>query len=252
MMRLGRLPHSPAAVSAAPSLAAHRFAAVEPRPILDRRYIDYQPLMCGNQTKPVCTIAGLVNGMLAAEAVNNRASLPIDQGTVDPFYASIAGCAATDAAIEATDGLVVLDVLKRQLGGFNCGLGTPSVGLFGTLPNRIAIANAMDVLGFAYVGVDLHEADMEAAAAGKPWTDATSDPGALVGGHLIVPFDYLGLADDDMGRAATWGALQPLSWAWLAARMREAYGLAYRFLGTAGALDAGGDTQEAALARWAA
>ena len=100
MMRLGRLPHSPAAVSAAPSLAAHRFAAVEPRPILDRRYIDYQPLMCGNQTKPVCTIAGLVNGMLAAEAVNNRASLPIDQGTVDPFYASIAGCAPTSEAVQ--------------------------------------------------------------------------------------------------------------------------------------------------------
>jgi hypothetical protein len=34
--------------------------------------------------------------------------------------------------------------------------------------------------------------------------------------------------------------------------MQEAYGIAYRFLGTAGALDAAEDTQEAALARWAA
>jgi hypothetical protein len=250
-MLLGRLPHDPAALAAAPSLAGQSFANAAPKPVLDRSGIAYQPREFSNRTLPVCTVAGLANGMLAVSALSNWQVL-IQDAMIPPFYASVVGCANTEAAIMATSGANVLDVLKAQLGGFDVGLQDPTVGLFGTLlpTNRAAIANAMDVLGFAYVGVNLYERDMDVAGAGQAWSDGASDPGGLIGGHLIILWDYLGLADDAMGRAATWGTLQPFTWGWLRARIQEAHGLAWRFLGTAGKLDANGDAQQAAIAAW--
>lgn len=239
------------ALDAAPTLAGHRFAAAEPPRTLDRRGINYQPILGHNDTLPVCTVVGLCNAMLAAEALNAGAGLPIDQEKIAPFYASVAGCADTPAAIIATDGVNSLDVLNAQLRGFDCGLQTPSVGLFGVLPRtRPMLANAIDKLGSAYVGIDLYERDMDAYEGGHDWFDWQSDPGRLVSGHLIPTWDYLGLGDDDTGRAATWGVLQVFTMGWLFNRMRSMAGLAYRFLGTAGALDAGGDALAAELDAW--
>ena len=250
-MRLGRLPHSPAAVSAAPSLAGHRFAATLPPAKVDRRAIPFAPGMYQNDSLPDCTAAGLANaaGMVAAL---NGYQLTVDPTLVPPFYAACVGCAPTEAAMAATDGAVVLDVLRRQATqGFGVG-PQELVGLFGTLPSREAIASAVASLGHAYLGVTLHQADMDAFEAQGTWD--TGNDGPVVGGHCVVIWDYEGLGDGDTVRVATWGALQSATWRWVQTRLDEAYALVWRQLAGADGSDigVGVDALEAELTRWAA
>jgi hypothetical protein len=77
------------------------------------------------------------------------------------------------------------------------------------------------------------------------------DDGKLVGGHLIVAWDYTGLTDDAALRIATWGKFQPATWRWLQARLSEAQALIWRQLGATTGEDLGVsvETLEAELAR---
>ena len=237
-MRLGRLPADPAALARAPTLAAHRFAAMPPPPRLDRSHIAFQPGLYGNDHLPDCTAAGLANAAGMVAAINGF-ELAIDADKVPLFYAACVGVPATDAAMEATDGAMLLDVLTRQVqSGFDVGLPVPMVGLHGTLPlQRSVLASAMARLGHTYLGVTLLERDMDQAAV---W-DVSADDGAVVGGHCVVAWDYGGLGDGDTVRLATWGGWQPATWQWLAARLDEAHGLVWRQLATPGGVDIGVD-----------
>ncbi len=230
-MRLGRLPHDPVALARLPSLMSHPFALREPKPALDRRAVAFVPRMFGNDTLPVCTVAGLANAMLAVSALAGW-ELEVDDARVPPFFASVVGCQPTQAAIAATPGANVVDVLRRQMAGFAIGQPEPYAALFGTIApdSRIGLANGIDEFGIGYWGIDLYERDMEAFAARDPWDDDGRDPGNLVGGHVVGAWDYDGLADDDHGRCASWGHLQPFTWRWAAARLREAHGLYWRQL----------------------
>lgn len=251
-MRLGRLPHDPAALARAPSLAGHRFAAMPPPPILDRSAIAFAPGLYRNNDLPDCTAAGLANAAGMVAALNGYA-LAIDPDKVPVFYAGCAGCEPSDAAMATTDGAVVLDVLVRQArSGFDVGPQTLA-GLHGTLPlSRTVIASALGRLGHAYLGVTLRERDMEQA----PVWDVLDgrDDGAVVGGHLIVAWDYAGIGDASTVRVATWGTWQPATWAWIAARMDEAHALVWRQLGNAAGsdLDVNADLLEAELKEMAA
>ena len=80
----------------------------------------------------------------------------------------------------------------------------------------------MALLGIGYWGVDLYERDMD-TPCDEPWDDDGASPGALVGGHCLVAWDYAGLGDTDTGRLATWGRLQSFTWRWARSRLREAY-----------------------------
>ena len=234
-MRLGRLPHNPLAVALAPQLAAHRFGAFAPPPKLDRSHIDYQPGLFRNDVLPDCSAAGIVNAASAASALNGSA-LAIDPATVPPFYALCAGCEATDAAMEASDGAVLIEVLQRQLrDGFPVGTQTPLVARFAVVrPDRIALANAMVRFGSVYAGVTLHQAEMEWPAV---WDLGDS---AVVGGHCVVFFDYTGLGDADTVRVATWGMLQDVTWRFIEERTDEAYVLLFgRELARADGIDLG-------------
>lgn len=55
--------------------------------------------------------------------------------------------------------------------------------------------------------------------------EAGRDDGTMVGGHLIVAWDYDGLTDDATVRVATWGKFQPATWRWLETRLNEAHAL---------------------------
>ena len=86
-MRLGRLPHDPAALASAPSFAAHHFAAVKPPALLDRSHIEFAPGLYRNDDLPDCSAAGLANaaGMVAAL---NGYGLAVNPDKVPLFYAS--------------------------------------------------------------------------------------------------------------------------------------------------------------------
>lgn len=256
-MRFGRLPHDVAAVAAAPSIVSHTFAVMSPPPTLLRTGITLQPQMRQNDSLPTCTVAGLINGALAISALNTGAVLSIADGVEIPFYAAVDGCAPTVEAIAATDGLNVLDVMRQQgVRGFDVGQDTPLTADFAMIPvnDRAALANGLALLGFGYWGVDIHERDMQ-TPPDQPWDDDGTDPGPLVGGHLIVGWSYTGLGDTDIGTVATWGRFQPFTWRWLQARLREAYGLLWRQLQRPDGTDWNGidaDRLQAENLRWAA
>lgn len=224
-MRLGRLPHDPAAVAAAPSLATHHYAVMAPPDRLDRSLVAFAPQLRNNDTLPICTSAGLLNGALGVEALNTDSELAIAVGVELPFYAGCVGCAPTATAVAATDGAVLLDVLRRQgTLGFDIGAVAPISADFAAISvtDRAGLANSMALLGIGYWGVDLYERDMD-TPWDEPWDDDGSPPGALVGGHCLVAWDYTGLGDTDTGRMATWGRFQPFTWRWAQARLCEAY-----------------------------
>jgi hypothetical protein len=225
--RLGRLPHQPEAIAAAPALRYGTEAP--PPPTLDRSGIAYQPILADNTTLPTCSVAGLLNGALAVNALAGAGGLSIAPGSWLAFYAALAGCADTRDAIAATDGLVLLDVLRRQgVSGFDIGEVAPLTGDFGTVGlDRVSLARCMAGLGFVYLGVDLFPVDMD-TPAGQPWDWHGGDPlSQSVGGHCVCLWDYTGLGDSDFVRIATWGSLQRATWAWIENRAREAHGILY-------------------------
>lgn len=230
MMRLGRLPHDPAAIAAAP---AHRFGVSIPPAVLDRSAVPFTSELYDNDTLPDCTAVGLANAARAVAALNGF-GLVVESDLVPPFYAGCVGCAATHPAMAATDGAVILDVLTRQAAlGFDVGPQS-LVGLHGTVAlNRPALALSIAQLGVGYWGVTLHERDMEVYGQ-APWdVQPGRDDGAAVGGHCVIVFDYTGLGDQDTVRLGTWGMWQPATWAWVAARLDEAHGLVWRQLARA-------------------
>lgn len=222
---LGRRAHDPVAVAAAPRL--HYASELPPPPVLDRSAINYQPNMYGNNSCPDCTVAGLLNAALAVEAISTNGALAIDPNCWIPFYANLAGCAPTVAAIEKTDGLVMLDVLRQQgNAGFDIGAVAPLSGDFGVVGlDRVSLARVMNVLGFAYVGIELNQADVDAPPnqAWQPW----ANPGADVGGHCLCLWSYSGLGDTDTVTMATWGELIQCTWARWDQIAREAYAILF-------------------------
>ena len=227
--RLGRLPHDPDALAAAPHILSPRYAAMLPPTTLDLSGLDYRPRMFGNDMLPDCSAAGLANGMIAQGALFG-VEPAIQDGLVPAFYADCVGVPPTFEDMAATEGAVLLDVLQRQArGGFDVGQPAPLFGFAGTVPtDRVSIAHCMAAFGGCYVGVDLYERDLEGAEILDD--DGVQPPGAFQGGHCMWLWDYLRLDDRATGRAATWGVLQPFTWRWLAARIREAHGIWWRQL----------------------
>jgi hypothetical protein len=92
----------------------------------------------------------------------------------------------------------------------------------------------MATLGGVGLGVMLHEADEEDWAAGRSIDAAPgADRGAVVGGHAIFGWDYLGLDDGATFRAVWWGRLVSTSWRWLRQAIDEAHAARWPQLGAA-------------------
>ncbi len=243
-MRLGRRAHNAAALAAAPQLGTHRFAAMPPPPALDRAAVPFQPRLFDNDTLPDCTAAALANAALAVSALNGFEAAIAD-AAVPAFYAACIGMpGATAAQLAATEGAIALDVLGRQLDrGFEVGQAAPLAGLYGALALApSALATALAHLGPGYWGVTLTAQDMDSAGSTAPWDDdASRDPGPVAGGHMLMAWDYAGLAETDTVRLATWGRFKLATWRWVRRRLDEAYGLVWRQLSTVGGTDLGVD-----------
>ena len=233
--RFGRLPHDQARVDAAPK---RTFSAVVPPPTLVRSAWDYQPNMCHNDIVGDCTYAGLAN-LASGVASLNGYGLVVDEDKVLAQFAAQKGIDPSDqAALEAADGLQLVDVLNwMQMRGFSPAWQLLA-GQWGAIGlDRPSLAIAMARLGPVYLGVTLLERDVEVFSSGGFWdVQDGRDDGTVVSGHCVVAWDYTGLADDgDAGtvRLATWGAWQPATWAWVAARLDEAHGVTFPSLARA-------------------
>lgn len=216
--RLGRLPHDAAALAQA---SAHRFGAVPPPAALDRSAVPFTPLLGQNDLYTNCTVVSIEN-MIEAQSALRGFTTYIDPVKALAFFAD---CAGNPPDLTTVDGLVYLDVMNRVASvGFDTGhdvlMGIP--GTVGT--DRTSIASAMATLGGVGLGVMLREADEEDWAAGRS-IDAKpdADRGAVVGGHALFGWDYLGLGDDEPLRAVWWGKLVNTSWRWLQQAIDEAH-----------------------------
>ena len=222
-MKLGRKPCDLVALSRHPQ---HRFGAVSPHSSLDRRSVDFVPELYMNNVIPNCTAVALANVARATAALQGY-QLVVDPATVPAFYAACVGVADTEAAMAVTDGAVALDVLARQArDGFDIG----PQKLYGQSA-AIDVASRSDLAsGIAryvgYWGITLRERDMQ--TVGGRWDVVPGrDDGPVVGGHMIMAWDYFGLADSDVVRVGTWGVIQQATWAFVHARIEEAYGVAW-------------------------
>lgn len=225
LMKLGRLPHDPVAVASAPQ---HRFGAVRPPRVLDRANVAVAPEMYDNDNYTDCTAVALANSARAVAALNGF-GLVVDPAMPLVFFAK---CIGNPPDLLAAQGAVMLDVLTfQQAHGFDIGPQTLA-GLFGTVAlTRSALALSMARLGPSYWGVTLLDRDMQTFDSAGPWdVQDGRDDGSVEGGHAIFGFDYTGLGDDDTVRVGSWGVWKPATWAWIEARIEEAYGVVWRQL----------------------
>jgi len=224
-MRLGRLPHDPVAVAAAPR---HVMAAAAPvPPVLNRLHLPYQPGLYRNDTLGDCTAAGMANALTAFGLVRAGITPLIAPDKVVQFYAD---CVGNPPDLAATDGAVELDVLRRaNTQGVDFGQQVPFVPTYAACDpaDRAQIAHVTLANGCAYLGIDLTRKDMDTLSAGGVWDDDGSDASPVIGGHCLLTWDYLGLNDADIVRLATWGALVPATWRWLSRRLQEAWAVAW-------------------------
>jgi hypothetical protein len=220
-MRLGRLPHDPVRLAAAP---AHSFGATPVPQTLDRSLTDWLPGLYGNNEYSDCTCVSYTNN---ARGVAYLAGYELAVDPDDPLanFAALSGVPVTEAA--SVDGAVMQDVLAYQeQHGFNVG---PQllVATSGTVAvNRMAMAQAMATLGGLWIGVTLHEREMDSWGSGTLW-DTVAPAGAIAGGHAVNLWAYEGLADDSRVWLATWGAWQAATWRLLESITDEAHGLGW-------------------------
>ena len=232
-MKLGRLPHDPE------RLAHGLMAAPAPLPYLpqlDRSAIPFEPGLWGNNELPDCTAVGVANSALASGLLRSAAPVIVD-GKPQRLYGAVIGQPdASDDVLAATQGAYVMDVMNHvATHGFDAGQQVPLVPIPRTIHNaREAIAGVMchKRLGVGYLGIRLYQRDIDTVGQG-PWTASVDESGEMVGGHLLLSWDYAGLMDDDLVRLPTWGMLQPASWAWLLERLDEAHGLEWPQLSAA-------------------
>ena len=212
-MRKGRLPTPPQQLEAAPR---RTFGGVLPPAKLERPY--FRPGLWLNDQLPNCTAVAMANAALAVVTIDGR-GLVIEADRVPAFYAQCVSCAPTMAAMTATEGAVMLDVLaQQQRHSFDIGPQKLSAAYANIATDWTTLRNAMVHMGHVYLGVELYEGDEEA----EDWT--TDYPaGEPVGGHAILGYDY----DGDIMRVATWGGWKNVTREWWDARKAEAHVLAW-------------------------
>jgi hypothetical protein len=207
---LGRLSHDP-----------EWYASVDPHVPADTipetvRGLDWTPTLASNLSLPTCAVAGLANG--ARIAVLRRGyDLVSSDDALLTFYARLAGCDDTPAAIAATAGLRLQDVLEAASGpGFDVGEQAPLVEKFRAVQHVDHLRDVIARFGSAYLGIMLHEEDVADDAV---WVGAASGPS--YGRHCVVAYAY----GAEGFSLATWGTIVSCDSAFLASRLDEAYAI---------------------------
>jgi hypothetical protein len=129
-----------------------------------------------------------------------------------------------------------MDLLTRQA---TQGASTGNDLLFGepgVLPlTRKALANSMDRLGGAEIGVDFTDQDTQALDDPAIVWDIQGTTYEPTEGHALVTLDYTGLGDLDTVRLCSWGlGTYHATWRWIDSRSPERHGICWRQLLPAG------------------
>ena len=200
---LGRLAHNEAWLAGLPSHEpAHASVVVIGGP-------RFTPTLVDNLTLPTCTVAGLINSA-RLWALTKGYDLWKSDASLVSFYALLAGCDDTPAAIAQTEGLTLQAVLEAaQKGWFTAGEQAPLVPEFRAIRDPAHIPDVIARFGSAYLGIMLYEGDVQ---PGAEWRGPPV--GAPYGRHCVVVY-----ADG----IATWGETMPYDAEFLATRLDEAH-----------------------------
>lgn len=155
----------------------------------------------GNDVYGDCGVAGAVHGFMAAAAdTGERETFPTDRETVEYYLTYTDG---QDSGVVLSDFLAY--VHRNGFDGHKVRAYAP-VAVHDVPVLQFAV-NAFD---FAYTGITVTQAMMDAFGAGEPWTLDTVQ-GDPIGGHCIPVVGY----DSAWLYAVTWGKVQPIAYsAW--------------------------------------
>lgn len=155
----------------------------------------------GNDQYGDCGVAGIEHGFMAAAAdTGERETFPTDQETVQYYLTYTDG---EDSGVVLSQFLAY--VRRHGYYGHKVSAYAP-VGVHDVPVLKFAV-NAYD---FAYCGIAVTQAMMDAFGAGQPWTSATN-AGEVLGGHCVPAVAY----DDQFLTVVTWGRTQQIAWpAW--------------------------------------
>ncbi|MBU6427447.1 MAG: hypothetical protein KGR26_00405 [Cyanobacteria bacterium REEB65] len=154
--------------------------------------------MLGNDRYGDCGVAGLDHGFMAdAAIVSENESWPSEQDVID-FYLTYTD--GQDAGVVLSEFLAYV-----RASGF---CGKQKVSAFAPVEsgNVALVQSAVDLFGFAYVGIQVPQSAEDQFGAGQPWTVVDDSP--IIGGHCIPIVGY----DDQYLYPVTWGRVQPMSY----------------------------------------
>ena len=253
--RLGLTPHDPARLAASPDIFDHLHDVSVPASI-DRSGVPVHPSLGANGWAPDCT------GESLREYANAVSALGEFQLAVQPnaslrFYCGCVGLPAdaTEAQIEATDGIDMMTAAAHAFSGFDTGYQKFSALWGKTQTNDINVLAAGSAkFGLLWVGGVIYQRDQDTLYSSGAWDDdGETDQGAVVGGHAFCSgWGYTGLDPTSITRTITWGMQKPTTWRWLMRRAQVVLCLRWPQLDRAGSSPVDEAALTAALMRWAA
>lgn len=164
--------------------------------------------MDGNDVYGDCTIAAVAH-MLQTFNAEIRVQIPIPSSAqvVDTYFQLTGG---------QDSGLVEVDVLNHWK---NSGFWGHKIAGYAPVPTNdlTQLHQAVAFYGGAYLGVQIPQSAEQQFNNGQPWTVVPDSP--IVGGHAVPIVGY----DPSFVWVVTWGALQSVTYPWLATYLDEAY-----------------------------
>ena len=150
--------------------------------------------MLGNSDYGDCGVAGLEHGFMAAAAdTRETETFPSDQQAVSYYLTYTDG---QDSGVVLSDYLAYV----RQKGFYGHTVSAYAPVTVNDIPT---LQFAIDAWDFAYVGITVTQAMMNAAEYDDPWTWTAEDvTGPSIGGHCIILAGY----DSNWLYGVTWGS----------------------------------------------
>lgn len=171
--------------------------------------------MFGNDQYGSCVIASRGHHTYVLEGYEQGKQIEIkDQEVIDEYLEQTGG---------SDTGLVLLWSLRDwKNGGWSVSNFIYTIYAFASVDwkDHEEVKQCIHLLGGVNAGMNLYKKDMEQFRAGEVWC-LTGNDGTKVGGHGIHIFAY----DGEGVTCMTWGKAQWMSWAFLDARIDEAYGI---------------------------
>jgi len=157
--------------------------------------------MDGNDTYGDCGVAGIKHGFQAAAADSGQHDRNVTDKQVVDYYLKYTG--GQDEGVVLSDFLAY--VKKNSFYGKNVRAYAPV-----KVHDIPTLQFAIDAYDFAYTGIAVTQAMMNAFDNGQPW-DMSHVGGQVEGGHCIPLVGY----DSNWLYAVTWGAIQKIAYsAW--------------------------------------